>query len=458
MDTKQLKQKILDLAIRGKLVPQDPNDEPASVLLERIRAEKEQLIAQGKLKKSKSKISDKPHYENVPFEIPETWEWCRLGEISNYGQTSHTDVNHIGKSDWILELEDIEKDSGRLIQKISRFERNISGVRSNFTKGTILYSKLRTYLNKVLVAPDNGYCTTEIIPFYCIGNINHFYIAHVLRSQYFIDYTELCCYGCKMPRLSTDDARKGFIPLPPLAEQQRIVAEVEKWFAIIDALEANKEDLKDYIKQVKSKVLALAISGKLVPQDPNDEPAIELLKRINPNFKPCDTSHYENLPAGWSVTALSHIIDLFDSKRKPIKAEERAKRIEGKDVLYPYYGATGFVGYIDEYLIEGKFLLLGEDGAPFLDPYAEKAYVVEGKFWVNNHAHILRPKIDFDYLKIYLNAFNYHDVAKGTTRLKLTQGDMNFILVTIPPLKEQRRISSFVENVFSLIDTISTEL
>ena len=152
------------------------------------------------------------------------------------------------------------------------------------------------------------------------------------------------------------------------------------------------------------------------------------------------------------------VIDLFDSKRKPIKAEERAKRIEGKDVLYPYYGATGFVGYIDEYLIEGKFLLLGEDGAPFLDPYAEKAYVVEGKFWVNNHAHILRPKIDFDYLKIYLNAFNYHDVAKGTTRLKLTQGDMNSILVTIPPLKEQRRISSFVENVFSLIDTISTEL
>ena len=86
------------------------------------------------------------------------------------------------------------------------------------------------------------------------------------------------------------------------------------------------------------------------------------------------------------------IIDLFDSKRKPIKAEERAKRIEGKEVLYPYYGATGLVGYIDDYLIEGKFLLLGEDGAPFLDPYAEKAYAVEGKFWVNNHAHVLQSK------------------------------------------------------------------
>ena len=172
----------------------------------------------------------------------------------------------------------------------------------------------------------------------------------------------------------------------------------------------------------------------------------------------CPISHYENLPEGWAVTLLSNVIDLLDNKRKPIKAEERAKRIEGKNNLYPYYGATGFVGYIDEYLIEGKFLLLGEDGAPFLDRYAEKAYAVEGKVWVNNHAHILSPKIDFDYLKIYLNAFNYHGIAKGTTRLKLTQGDMNSILVAVPPLAEQVRISSFVDQIFSIINTISAEL
>ena len=164
------------------------------------------------------------------------------------------------------------------------------------------------------------------------------------------------------------------------------------------------------------------------------------------------------MPDGWAVTLLSNVIDLLDNKRKPIKAEERAKRIEGKNNLYPYYGATGFVGYIDEYLIEGKFLLLGEDGAPFLDRYAEKAYAVVGKVWVNNHAHILSPKIDFDYLKIYLNAFNYHGIAKGTTRLKLTQGDMSSILVAVPPLAEQVRISSFVDQIFSIINTISAEL
>ena len=164
------------------------------------------------------------------------------------------------------------------------------------------------------------------------------------------------------------------------------------------------------------------------------------------------------MPCNWTVCCLSSVIEVLDNKRKPIKAKDRAKRIEGKDILYPYYGATGFVGYIDEYLLEGKFILLGEDGAPFLDKYAEKAYSVEGKIWVNNHAHILLPRIDFDYLKIYLNAFDYHEIAKGTTRLKLTQGDMKSILILVPPLAEQSRISRCVQALFDTLNTISAGL
>ena len=152
------------------------------------------------------------------------------------------------------------------------------------------------------------------------------------------------------------------------------------------------------------------------------------------------------------------VIDLLDNKRKPIKAEERAKRIQGKTTLYPYYGATGYVGDIDEYLIDGRYILLGEDGAPFLDKYATKAYEVNGKIWVNNHAHILSPKINFDYLLYYLNAVDYSEYAKGTTRLKLTQGDMNKILIMLPPLNEQRRISEHITNVFNRLDEISAEL
>lgn len=164
------------------------------------------------------------------------------------------------------------------------------------------------------------------------------------------------------------------------------------------------------------------------------------------------------MPRGWEVCRLEDIVDVLDNKRKPIRAEERAKRIDGEKTLYPYYGATGFVGYIDEYLIDGKFILLGEDGAPFLDRYATKAYAVNGKIWVNNHAHILLPKIDFEYLLNYLNAIDYSPYAKGTTRLKLTQGDMSNILVLLPPIEEQKRISKQIANVLSILQAISAEL
>ena len=239
MDTKKLRQKILDLAIHGKLVPQDPNDEPASVLLERIKAEKERLIKEGKIKKSKksTKASDTPHYENVPFEVPSSWVWTTLGEISNYGECNNVSVDSITDDDWVLELEDLEKDTAKIIQTLSRSKRSIKGVRHRFNKGDILYSKLRTYLNKVLVAPQSGYCTTEIMPFNSYCNVSSYYLNHVLRSAYFLDYTQQCGYGVKMPRLSTTDACNGMIPLPPLAEQKRIVKEIEHWFSLIDVIE-----------------------------------------------------------------------------------------------------------------------------------------------------------------------------------------------------------------------------
>ena len=162
MDTKKLRQKILDLAIRGKLVPQDPNDEPASVLLERIRAEKERLIKEGKIKRSKKTATDDEL--EAPFEIPESWEWTTLGAISNYGETNNVEVAKIPEDAWVLELEDIEKDSAKILKRITKGERDIKGVRHSFKRGDVLYSKLRTYLNKVIVASENGYCTTEIIP------------------------------------------------------------------------------------------------------------------------------------------------------------------------------------------------------------------------------------------------------------------------------------------------------
>ena len=290
------------------------------------------------------------------------------------------------------------------------------------------------------------------------GEISQYYFLHLLEHYKNVGIIDDVSKGVTIKHFTQNAMQKILFPIPPLAEQQRIVAEVEKWFALIDDLETNKQDLQAAIRQVRAKVLDLAIHGKLVPQDHDDEPAIALLRRINPHFTPSDTSHYQNLPRGWEVCRLEDIVDVLDNKRKPIRAEERAKRIDGKKTLYPYYGATGFVGYIDEYLIDGKFILLGEDGAPFLDRYATKAYAVNGKIWVNNHAHILLPKIDFEYLLNYLNAIDYSPYAKGTTRLKLTQGDMSNILVLLPPIEEQKRISKQIANVLSILQAISAEL
>ena len=216
---KQAKSKILDLAIHGKLVPQDPNDEPASELLKRINPKAEITCDNGQYGK-----------------IPENWCVTKLGDISNYGENENIQVEDIDSNEWVLELEDIEKDSANIIQVLKKHERCINGIRHKFTKGNILYSKLRTYLNKVLIAPKDGYCTTEVMAFNALGGMSNEYICHVLRSSYFLDYTLQCGYGVKMPRLSTTDACNGLIPLPPFAEQQRIVDAIDKAFAKLDAI------------------------------------------------------------------------------------------------------------------------------------------------------------------------------------------------------------------------------
>ena len=199
------KAKILSLAISGKLVSQDPSDEPALELLKRINPD--------------FKPCDNSHYENL---LPDGWCLAYLGDVAEYGDTANVDIASISPDSWILELEDIEKDSAKILCRKTKAERDINGVRHSFKAGQILYSKLRTYLNKVLIAPKDGFCTTEIVPITAGAVITPDYLLAVLRSPYFLDYTKSCGYGVKMPRLGTSDAKKAFIPIPPLPGQHRI--------------------------------------------------------------------------------------------------------------------------------------------------------------------------------------------------------------------------------------------
>ena len=249
------KSKILDLAIRGQLVPQDPNDETASVLLEHIRAEKEKLIKQGKIKRDKKesiifKCEDNSYYlqsgelvESLSEwgfeELPDTWSICCLGEICDYGNCINVDSANIDDSAWILDLEDIEKETGIVLKKIRKAKRNAASTKHLFHKGQVLYSKLRPYLNKVVLADEDGYCTSEILPLEFERNILPQYARYYLMSPAFLRYANKCSYGVKMPRLGTTDGRKAIISIPPINEHERIVATIEQVFTQLNSIVEN---------------------------------------------------------------------------------------------------------------------------------------------------------------------------------------------------------------------------
>ena len=409
----------------------------------------------------------------MPFEVPSGWVWVTLGDISNYGDCNNISVTDIADDEWILELEDLEKDTASIIQILSKKERSIKGVRHKFKKGDVLYSKLRTYLNKVLVAPQTGYCTTEIIPFNSYCCISTHYLCHVLRSAYFLDYTQQCGYGVKMPRLSTNDACKGMIPLPPLAEQQRIVAEIERWFSLIDIIENGKDDLQATIKQTKSKILDLAIHGKLVPQDPNDEPAIELLKRINPNFTPCDNGHSRKLPQGWCLATVNDVCSIIggvsynkaDIQDTGIRILRGGNIQNGKvidcfdDVFIPlsYQNNDNQVQYGDIIVVAstGSQTLIGKTG--FADRDIPKTQI--GAF-----LRIVRPKQKAlsPYIRLIFQTDAYKDyirnVAKGSNINNVKNAHLQNYQICFPPLEEQQRIAQKIEELFSSLDDIQTAL
>lgn len=231
----RLRRFILDLAVRGKLVPQDPNDEPASELLKRIAKKKARLVKAGKLKKNKVKLL---RMADAQFELPRSWKWSALGDIFFYDAGIKREPKTLKQDLWLLELEDIEKDTGHLLTRITVSERDSKSTKSEFRPGDILYGKLRPYLNKVLIADEQGYSTTEIITLRSYLPICSEYCALALRRPDFVAYVTRLGQGTKMPRLRTEDAVVAPFPLPPLPEQHRIVAKVDELMALCDRLEA----------------------------------------------------------------------------------------------------------------------------------------------------------------------------------------------------------------------------
>mgnify|MGYP003516106697 CR=1 FL=1 len=398
--------------------------------------------------------------------------WTTVGEITNYGDSVNVQVEDIDNSDWVLELEDIEKDTAKIIQHLNKNERKINGTRHKFQKGQILYSKLRTYLNKVLVAPNDGFCTTEIMAFGSYGILSNNYICYVLRSLYFLDYTLQCGYGVKMPRLSTTDACNGLIPLPPLAEQERIVNEIQRLFSIIDIVENGKDGLQTAIQQAKNKILDHAIHGKLVPQDPNDEPASELLKRINPKAEiTCDNPQYGKLPfvipSSWEWVKLSGIA------KSNIGLTYRPTDIVSTGV--PVYRSNNIRnGKIDttdlvkvstkilekQLLHVGDLLICARNGSRNL--IGKNAIISELKEPTSFGAFMAVCRSAYNqWIRIVLNSEyfdRYLDDSNSATINQVTQKMLLALPIPLPPHQEQHRIVAKIEELFAQLDKIEASL
>lgn len=455
MDTKKLRQKILDLAIHGKLVPQDPNDEPASVLLERIRAEKERLVKEGKIKKSKSsRTTDTPHYENVAFEVPSSWEWTTVENICSKIGSGSTPKGSNYAPDGILffrsqnvyndgvVLEDIKYISEEVHQSMIGTEVLPNDLLLNITGGS---------LGRCAIVPneiDRGNVSQHV----CILRpiiIKPEYLHTFILSSFFTKTMKITGSGREgLPKYNLE---KMLLPVPPLEEQTRIIHELNIWNDWVIAIDNNQQDLVETIKQTKSKILDLAIHGKLVPQDENDEPASELLKRINPNAEiTCDNGHYQNLPGSWCVAPMGMLCSLSDGEK-----QTGVERIN-LDVKYLRGERDAITLTAGKFTPANSLLILvdGENsGEVFRTP-------IEGYQGSTFKRLSIKDDMNTDYV---LQVINLHrktlrENKVGSAIPHLNKKLFKEIEVPIPPYNEQKRIVEAINITFKHLNTIMESL
>ena len=476
MDTKKLRQKILDLAIHGKLVPQDPNDEPASVLLERIKAEKEHLVKEGKIKRSKksAKTSDTPHYENVPFEVPRSWVWTSLSEDGTWqsgGTPSRSNKSYYGGNIPWLKTGDLNDGLiSNIPESITEEAVANSSAKINPT-GSVLIAMYGATIGKLGIltfpATTNQACCA-CIEYEVVAQMYLFYFLLSQRTA-FIEKGG----GGAQPNISKEIIVNTYIPLPPLSEQHRIVAEIKKWFTLIDQIEQGKTDLQTTIKQTKSKILDLAIHGKLAPQDPNDEPAIELLKRINPDFTPCDNGHSRKFPQSWCSVTVNDVCSIIggvsynkaDIQDTGIRVLRGGNIQNGKvidcfdDVFIPlsYQNNDNQVQHGDIIVVAstGSQTLIGKTG--FADRDIPKTQI--GAFL---RIVRLKQKALSSYIRLIFQTDDYkgyiRNVAKGSNINNVKNAHLQNYQIYLPPLEEQQRIVQKIEELFSVLDNIQKAL
>lgn len=483
MTPQELKNSILQLAIQGKLVEQRPEEGTAQELYAQIQAEKQRLIKEGKIKKEKPlpEITE----NEKPFDIPDGWMWVRLGDISSYGQRKEKiSASEITDNMWSLDLEDIEKESGKIVSFCKASERKITGDKVRFHKEQILYSKLRPYLKKVLVAPADGICSSEIVPFYLYGKQNLYYWVCVLKSPYVDSLINSVTYGVKMPRVGTETMLNLVVPLPPLAEQKRIVAKIEELLPLVDRYEQAWTKLENFNRRfpedMKKSILQQAIQGKLVEQRPEEGTAQELyaqiqaekqrlikegkIKKEKPLPEITEEEKPFEIPEGWMWVRLGEICkSISDGDHQPppqvpegvpflVISNVSAGRIDFSSTRYvpqDYFNALSN----DRIAQKGDilFTVTGSYGIPIKVESDEK-------FCFQRHIALLKLMLDWDYIFCILKSPTIKSqcdaVATGTAQKTVGLKALRNLLIPLPPPAEQKRIVERLEELLAMCERL----
>ena len=411
--------------------------------------------------------------EEIPFEIPQGWEWCRLGEISTYAQTKRKiNASNADSQLWGLDLEDIEK-GGRLLNIKTVGERKAIGDKTIFNRGDILYSKLRPYLLKILVAPEGGICTPEIIPFTCYGNICKDYIVSFLKSPYVDDYINSATFGVKMPRVSTETMTSLLVPLPPLSEQFRIDTKAKELMPYIDGYGKAQNKLNklndELSNTIRKSILQEAIQGKLVPQIAEEGTAKDLLEQIKAEkqklvkegklkksalassviFRGDDNKYYEQIggevteielpldfPSTWSIARLNAVCQLTDGLKTTGKqCLLDAKYLRGK--------SSGTIVEQGKLVYKGDNIVLvdGENsGEVFIVPQDGYMGSTFKQLWISSSMY--KPFV-LAFIQFYKETLR--NSKKGAAIPHLNKELFYGLIIGIPPFQEQKRTVQKIE-------------
>ena len=455
MDTKQLRQKILDLAIRGKLVPQDPNDEPASVLLERVKAEKERLIAEGKIKRSKKSAasSDKPHYAN--WDLPRGWEWVKLSDLASFGggkTPSMSDKSYWenGKHLWVTSK---DMKSHRIRDSRMKISDEALSIMTQYKPGTILIvtrSGILRHSLPIAILERDATINQDLkaISFY-IQDL-HPYIYYAIKAQESFILKEYHKDGTTVDSINFEKFSEILLPIPPKQEQIRIITTIEKLFGLIEEIDNNKKDLQELTRHTKSIILDMAISGKLVVQDPADKPAADLLQRVNPNaVVSADTSHYQHMPQGWCVCKLEDIVEYEQPQRYIVESTDYSDAYK-MPVLTA--GKSFVIGHTNE--TAGVF-----NNVPVIifDDFTTDSKYVDFPFKVKSSAmKILHVKhgVNIKYIYYFMSITR----LVGKTHKRYWISEYSKLDIPLPPYNEQCRIVDAIERINNRIDDIAEAL